>query len=81
MRCERVELVSSYRRMTGKSQKYFADILGISINSYANKEKGKTQFTKNEMEKFHGEVIKYFPTLSIEDIFFSNNYRKLQLFD
>lgn len=74
-----MELVSSYRRMTGKSQKHFADILGISINSYANREKGKTQFTKNEMEKFHSEVIKYFPNLTIEDIFFSSNYRKLQL--
>ena len=72
-----MNLVVSYRRMTGKSQSYFASVLGISINSYANKENGKTQFTKNEMELFHKEMKKYINSISIEDIFFSNSLQKI----
>ena len=53
-----MNLVSMYRRMTGKSQKYFASKLGILVNSYANKEKGKTQFTQKEMELFYLEIKK-----------------------
>ena len=28
-----MNLVAAYRRMTGKTQSYFADVLGISLNS------------------------------------------------
>lgn len=63
-------LASMYRRMTGKSQSYFADKLGISLNSYANKEKGKTQFTQKEMELFYLEIKKFNQDISIVDIFF-----------
>lgn len=72
-----MNLVSMYRRMTGKSQKYFASKLGISVNSYANKEKGKTQFTQKEMELFHAEMRKYIKNISVEDIFFSNKLQKI----
>lgn len=65
-----MNLVSMYRRMTGKSQKYFASKLGISVNSYANKEKGKTQFTQKEMELFYLEIKKINQDISIVDIFF-----------
>ena len=50
-----MNLVAAYRRMTGKTQSYFADVLGISLNSYANKENGKTQFTQQEMHQFYSE--------------------------
>ena len=69
--------VSIYRRMTGKSQSHFANVLGISVNSYANKEKGRTQFTQKEIESFFLEIIKYFPNLKIEDIFFSTELQKI----
>ena len=73
-----MNLIVSYRKMTGKNQTHFANILGISLNTYANKEKGKTQFTQKEMELFHTEMKKYIKDISIEDIFLATNYRKLQ---
>jgi hypothetical protein len=63
--------------MTGKSQSYFASVLGISINTYANKENGKTQFTKREMELFHKEMKKYIKSISIDDIFFAHSLQKI----
>lgn len=76
-----MNLIVSYRKMTGKNQTYFANVLGISLNSYANKEKGRTQFTQKEMELFYREVKKYIKNISVEDIFLAKNYRKLQLND
>lgn len=63
--------------MTGKNQTYFANVLGISLNSYANKEKGRTQFTQKEMELFYREVKKYIKNISVEDIFFSQELQKI----
>lgn len=72
-----MNLIVSYRKMTGKNQTHFANILGISLNTYANKEKGKTQFTQKEMELFHAEMRKYIKDISIEDIFFSSKLQKI----
>ena len=72
-----MNLIVSYRKMTGKNQTYFANILGISLNSYANKEKGRTQFTQKEMELFYREVKKYIKNISVEDIFFSQELQKI----
>ena len=63
--------------MTGKNQTYFANVLGNSLNSYANKEKGRTQFTQKEMELFYREVKKYIKNISVEDIFFSQELQKI----
>ena len=63
--------------MTGKTQSYFADILGISLNSYANKEKGKTQFTQQEMHLFYSELKKYISDITVEDIFFKEELQKI----
>jgi ps3 protein 14 family transcriptional regulator len=72
-----MNLIVSYRKMTGKNQTYFANVLGISLNSYANKEKGRTQFTQKEMELFYREVKKYIKNISVEDIFFSQELQKI----
>lgn len=72
-----MNLIVSYRKMTGKNQTYFANVLGISLNSYANKEKGRTQFTQKEMELFHREIKKYIKNISVEDIFFSQQLQKI----
>lgn len=72
-----MNLVASYRRMTGKTQSYFADILGISLNSYANKENGKTQFTQQEMQLFYSELKKYISDITVEDIFFKEELQKI----
>lgn len=72
-----MNLIVSYRKMTGKNQTYFANVLGISLNSYANKEKGRTQFTQKEMELFYREIKKYIKNISVEDIFFSQQLQKI----
>ena len=72
-----MNLIVSYRKMTGKNQTYFANVLGISLNSYANKEKGRTQFTQKEMELFYREVKKYIKNISVEGIFFSQELQKI----
>ena len=72
-----MNLIVSYRKMTGKNQTYFANVLGNSLNSYANKEKGRTQFTQKEMELFYREVKKYIKNISVEDIFFSQELQKI----
>ena len=72
-----MNLVAAYRRMTGKTQSYFADVLGISLNSYANKENGKTQFTQQEMHLFYSELKKYISDITVEDIFFKEELQKI----
>lgn len=72
-----MNLVASYRRMTGKTQSYFAGVLGISLNSYANKENGRTQFTQQEMHLFYSELKKYICDITVEDIFFKEKLQKI----
>lgn len=58
-------LLKSYRVKFGDTQDDLANYLGITLNSYHNKENGKTQFTLNEARKIS---LKY--NKKIEDIFF-----------
>ena len=51
--------VKGYRIMIGKTQKQFAELLGISEGSYRHKELGKNEI--------NGKGIK----VSLEDIFFA----------
>ena len=44
--------VRGYRCRLGLTQKNMADILGISTNSYASKENGKSDFKVKEINKF-----------------------------
>ena len=76
-----MNLVASYRRMTGKTQSYFADALGISLNSYANKENGKTQFTQQEMHLFYSELKKTTNIVLYKRAILKKNYRKLQKYN
>lgn len=39
----------SWRRYHGITQKQMADMLGMDVRTYINKESGKTQFKANEM--------------------------------
>lgn len=52
------------------TQKDVAKYLGISVNSYRDKEKGKREFTQDEMFK----LSKYFD-LPIDDIFLPREYQ------
>lgn len=70
--------IIAYRRLTLNSQKDFATLLGISVTSYASKEKGKTQFKALEMKKITDEIKKKIPNVTIEEIFFEDKLQKLQ---
>lgn len=63
--------VANYRKFIGYTQKDFADILKISTQSYSRRERGVVDFTDNEKIKIKEIVKPYFPGVTIEDIFFS----------
>lgn len=48
--------LKAYRTLNGLTQQQMADLLGITLNSYNNKETGKNEFTSTEVgvmaEKF-----------------------------
>ncbi|MGX7091564.1 helix-turn-helix transcriptional regulator [Hutsoniella sourekii] len=62
--------VKYYRLTLGLTQKYLAKKLGISYQSYWNRETGRTSFTDDEklliLELFRSEL----PSLTIEELFF-----------
>ncbi|MCE5096635.1 helix-turn-helix domain-containing protein [Staphylococcus devriesei] len=45
-------LVKGYRCALGITQKSMAKEIGVSINTYADKENGKRDFTRKEMQKY-----------------------------
>lgn len=63
--------VLGYRKMIGLTQLQMANELGISENQYRAKEKGKYDFSKTEMEKYHEVVKKTMKDIKIQDIFFN----------
>lgn len=69
--------ICNYRKFAGYTQKDMADILKISIQSYRNKEKGKTPFKDSE-KIIIKDIINAngFPELNIDDIFFNNKVAK-----
>jgi len=56
------------RKEQGLSQKDIARVLGISVASYGDKERGKQEFTIDEMF-----TLKYFFERSMDDIFLQRN--------
>ncbi|HEL2056169.1 TPA: helix-turn-helix domain-containing protein [Streptococcus suis] len=62
--------VRGYRNMLGKSQKEMAKALGISVQSYHNKEKGNVPFKDSEKIIFKSLLLSLFPKITLEDIFF-----------
>jgi len=65
-------IISGYRKMTGLTQKEMAKKLSVSEGTYRNKEKGKASFRDNEMKTFFDLVHKENPSVSINDIFFTD---------
>ncbi|WP_039242479.1 helix-turn-helix transcriptional regulator [Clostridium botulinum] len=59
--------LKALRELHCLTQTDVAEILGISLHSYCNKENGKLQFTLKEAKKL-SDLFK----LSIEEIFFVN---------
>ena len=62
--------VKGYRVMVGLTQQELASKLGISVQSYRNKEKGRVAFKDSEkifIRDLFGRVVK---GITLEDLFF-----------
>lgn len=55
----------------GLNQTQMAEIIGIGITAYHNKETGKNEFTIEEIKK----IVNYFG-ITFEEIFLHSNYSK-----
>ncbi len=64
--------VKEYREAFGISTETAAKIMGITRPTYVSREKGLTQFTKNEMEAFVNYLQSRVDSMpiSIQNIFF-----------
>jgi len=71
--------VKYYRKICNLTQEDIAKKMGMSVNSYSNKELGKSQFTKEEMISFEKIVCQTVSNISILDIFFTDKLQKLQI--
>lgn len=67
---KKLNKVAGYRAMLGLSQREMAELFGISKQAYSAKERGLTNFNKNEMITFKNLLIEQIPDISIDEIFF-----------
>lgn len=65
-----INKIKGYRNYLNLTQKEMGEKLGISKQSYFNKESSKYNFTDEEKLIFKSLLIPYFPNITIEDIFF-----------
>ncbi|HFI0237745.1 TPA: helix-turn-helix transcriptional regulator [Streptococcus suis] len=63
--------LKGYRVMLGLTQKNMADKFGISLQSYNNKETGKTSFTDRERLIIRDLVREIKPDITIDELFYS----------
>lgn len=59
-----------YRVMIGKTQRQMAQVLGISVQSYNNKETGKTAFNDRERIAIKKMVAEIKPDITIDELFY-----------
>lgn len=72
--------IRGYRTMLGLNQSEMGKALGISKQSYYNKENGKVAFSDSEKMVFKKMLEPYFSDITLEDIFFLNKkYSKVFL--
>ncbi len=62
--------IKGYRVMLGKTQEEMALELGISTQSYHNKENGYVSFKDSEKMAIKSLLLPLFPNITLEDIFF-----------
>lgn len=70
--------VAKMRRYKGLTQTDVSKILGVSLQSYYRKEKGKTPFTDSEKVTLKELFIEDFPEITIDEIFFSQKVSKVE---
>ena len=63
--------IIGYRKMLGFTQTDLAKEFGISLQDYRLKENGTTAFKDSEKVLFKNLLIPIFPSITIDDIFFS----------
>ncbi|HEL2298224.1 TPA: transcriptional regulator [Streptococcus suis] len=63
--------LKGYRVMLGLTQKNMADKLDISLQSYNNKETGKTPFNDKEKKVIKTIVAEVKPDITIDELFYS----------
>ncbi|WP_436860182.1 helix-turn-helix transcriptional regulator [Staphylococcus caeli] len=71
-------LVKGYRCAIGLSQKEMASKIDVSINTYAEKENGKRDFTRLEMKRYKCVLDEYDVSVDIAEIFYPQ-LQKLQI--
>lgn len=59
-----------YRVMLGLTQQQIANKLGISLQSYNNKELGKTSFNDKERLAIKSMVAEIKPDITIDELFY-----------
>lgn len=64
------EKVKGYRNIAGMTQAELAKKLGISVQSYRNKEKGRVAFKDSEKIVIRDMLDKIIDGIKIDDIFF-----------
>ncbi len=67
---EKINKVKGCRAMLGKTQEEMALELGISVQSYHNKENGHVSFKDSEKMAIKALLLPIFPNITLEDIFF-----------
>lgn len=65
------EKLIAWRRFNGITQKQMAEIIGVDVRTYINKEQGITQFKANEMFKI-AQILKK----DISEIFLPTDFTK-----
>lgn len=63
--------IRGYRNMLGLTQEQLGKKLGMTKQSYHNKEVGKNSFSDDEKLKFKQLLLPLFHDITLEDIFFS----------
>lgn len=62
--------IRGYRNMLGLTQEQLGNKLGMTKQTYHNKEIGKNAFTDKEKVIFKNLLVPLFPNINIDDIFF-----------
>lgn len=62
--------LKGYRVMLGKTQRGMAKELNISVQSYNNKETGKTAFNDREKLAIKTMISKIKPDITIDELFY-----------
>ena len=64
-------MIKHYRKILGLTQKEMAQKIGMSEQSYWNKENGRRDFNDREKQIVRDVFKQFFPDITVDDIFFN----------